>query len=52
MIRKPGKRVRSAATIARVGPITSRSNSAGGSTPAQLSNSITHSAPASTWAAR
>jgi hypothetical protein len=38
--------------MAAVGSITQRRNWDGGSMPAQLSNSISASAPASAWASR
>ena len=45
MIGTPGAAARTAATMRLVGAITQRSNSASGSTPAQLSNSCTASDP-------
>jgi hypothetical protein len=47
-----GSRFRSSRTSAAVGSMTQRRNCAGGSSPAQLSKSISASAPASAWATR
>ena len=52
MIGTPGWRARRAETMRRVGAMTCRPNSSGDSTPDQLSNSISASAPASAWAER
>ena len=52
MIGMSGCRLRIARTRVAVGSITQRRNWLGESSPAQLSNSISTSAPASAWASR